>query len=119
MSSKEDVKIKGLQQEHWEYIIHNRVSAHVKLFTDFLMFSNYLLVAHRNLVSAFDIRKKTWEYEFEFDDIVRCMTLDKAVDAKSLLDLKRQNSTFSDRSLDFSLPDISPLLNKKFSVQSV
>ena len=61
----------------------------MKVFTDFLMFSNFLLVSHRNLVSAFDIKKKSWEHEFEFDDIVRCLTLDKAVDPKGIDILRR------------------------------
>ena len=81
MSSKEEVKMKGLLEEKWEYIIHNRVSRHVKIFTDFLIFSNYLLVAHRDIVSAFNIRTKQWDrdLEFQFEDHIRCMTLDKAV----------------------------------------
>ena len=89
MSSKEEVKMKGLQQEKWEYIIHNRVSRHVKIFTDFLMFSNYLLVAHRDIVSTFDIRKKEWDQdlEFHFEDHIRCMTLDKAVSKKEIHDI--------------------------------
>ena len=116
MSSKEDVKLKGLQQENWDNIIHNRVAGHVKIFTDFLMFSNFLLVSHRNLVSAFDIKKKSWEFEFEFDDVVRCLTLDKAVDSKGIDTLKKKSSMLFRNLSTPTISDLSPQMNKKFSV---
>ena len=39
----------------WNYVLHKRISNFVKLYTNIINFSIYMLVAHRNMVSVFDM----------------------------------------------------------------
>ena len=67
----------------WKTVVHSRISSHVKLYTSFLCYSTYFLVAHRNMVSVYDLRKNTWGINFEYDDIVRCLSLNNPTPIKA------------------------------------
>ena len=77
MASKQSIseKIDTSEKERWGSILHHRICSYVKIYTSFLCYATYLFVAHRNLVSAFDLRLNKWSKNFEFDDTVRCISL--------------------------------------------
>ena len=42
--------------ESWNQVMHRRFSQYVKLYTEMVNFSTFLIVAHRNLISMYDMR---------------------------------------------------------------
>jgi len=54
--------IKTIDQS-WSTIIHRRVAKYLKVFTCFLFYSTFFLVAHRNMVSIFDLNAKKFKKE--------------------------------------------------------
>ena len=41
--------------DKWNIVLHKRVSNFMKLYTSIINFSMYMLVAHRNMISVFDM----------------------------------------------------------------
>ena len=70
MTSKQEFKPKE-GKNRWKLIVQNRMRNYLKLYSCFRMYSTYFLVAHRNLVSVFDLKTKEWQQNMEFDDFVQ------------------------------------------------
>ena len=47
--------LKANKFESWDSVIHRRFSNYVKLYTDMVMFGTYLIIAHRNLISLYNM----------------------------------------------------------------
>jgi 3-oxoacyl-ACP reductase-like protein len=56
----------------WSRITSKRVSTYMKLYASLCTYEAYVLVAHRNFVSVFDISHETWQHH-EYNDLVRYM----------------------------------------------
>ena len=54
-----------------EIILHNRISPYFNLYSDFCNFKTFFLVAHRHIVSVFDIVKGQWTSMKTFPGFVR------------------------------------------------
>lgn len=42
----------------WVNALHQRIAGHFKLYTQIMNFSMFMLVAHRNMISVYDMTKK-------------------------------------------------------------
>lgn len=66
--------------ESWNQVMHRRFSQYVKLYTEMVNFSTFLIVAHRNLISMYDMRKtdKAWvDTKRISDSFVRSVNIKK------------------------------------------
>ena len=43
----------------WDIILHKRISAYFRLYTQVLNFSMFMLVSHRNMISVYDMSQST------------------------------------------------------------
>ena len=57
-------------EDGWQRILHRRVSNHVKIYADFELLATKLLVAHRNIVSAYCMVTNKWTQNVQFADYV-------------------------------------------------
>ena len=55
--------------------LHSRLKQHVKLYTEFLNFESFVLVAHRYFISIFSFNEGRWlDKPWIYDDFVRYIT---------------------------------------------
>jgi hypothetical protein len=56
---------------YWAGIKHNKLNQSVKIFTTFCLFFTKMVVAHNNIISAYDIIKERWESHIHLDAPVK------------------------------------------------
>jgi hypothetical protein len=44
----------------WQNAIHSRAANHFNLYSEFLPFQSFFVIAHRNFVSTYDFALKCW-----------------------------------------------------------
>ena len=93
MTSKQEFKPKE-DNNRWKLIVQNRMSNYLKLYSCFRMYSTYFLVAHRNLVSVFDLKTKEWQQNMEFDDFVQYLA---RCDKNTELELKKSQTEYKNK----------------------
>ena len=49
---------KVLATQDWGSTIHKRIAGYFKLYSQILNFSKFMLVAHRDMISVFDMTKR-------------------------------------------------------------
>ena len=43
----------------WDVVIHRRIADYFKLYTTIVNFANFILVAHRNMISVYNMNNPT------------------------------------------------------------
>ena len=61
----------------FEIALHDRISPYFNLYKQFINFMTYIMVAHRNHVSMFDILRGKWTDMKTFRDTVRYLAVKK------------------------------------------
>lgn len=74
MVTLSDEKFKDIN-EPVDQCLHSRLKQHVKLYTEFLNFESFVLVAHRYFISIFSFNEGRWlDKPWIYDDFVRYIT---------------------------------------------
>lgn len=74
MQKLKDEKFKDVD-EAVHQCLHSRLKQHVKLYTEFLNFESFVLVAHRYFISIFSFNEGRWlDKPWIYDDFVRYIT---------------------------------------------
>ena len=64
--------------DKWFLILHKRISRYFKIYTQVLNFSMYMIIAHRTILSIYDMSKACFKEEhFAFKNFIRFMALKK------------------------------------------
>ena len=65
-------------QRKWDIVLHRRIADYFKIYTTILNFANFILVAHRNMISVYDMNNAAWDpHVKKFDDPIRVMSVKK------------------------------------------
>ena len=67
-------------EKKWGIVLHRRIANYFKIYTTICNFANFILVAHRNMISVFDMNdpQKKWIDNIEvFDEPIRCISVKK------------------------------------------
>ena len=59
--------------EKWKYVLHHRIAKHFCIYSQILNFSMHMVVAHRNMISIFDMSKgeaeeASWTDTVQFEE---------------------------------------------------
>jgi hypothetical protein len=61
--------------EKWEIVLDRRIAPYFKLYSDFLNFETYFLIAHRKHISIFYFTKNEWSKLLTYDNYVRYLSI--------------------------------------------
>ena len=65
-------------QKKWDIVLHRRISDYFKIYTSIINFANFIIVAHRNLISIFNMNNNDWEpHVSTFKEPIRVISVKK------------------------------------------
>ena len=66
-------------QRKWDIVLHRRISDYFKIYTTILNFANFILVAHPNMISVYNMNNSAWEENIaSFSDPIKVISVKKA-----------------------------------------
>ena len=61
----------------WRWVVQKRVAPYFRLYTSILVFSMYLLVSHRNMISIYDMSKEKLARDEESNELDNVAQVDR------------------------------------------